>query len=204
MRLNLGCGNDLKPGYVNADVRKPTAVLPPGAEFVEVDLRKMPWPWAAQSADEVLMLDFLEHFEYRLTDNILTSVWRVLKDRGILEVQVPDFEECSRAILRSPPYNCNRCGWLFVQGGDSTQCPRCRQTGVEISQAAVARLYGGQDYAGNYHLTTFTIDLMIDHLKRCGFRVLGHVELNENGETFRQNWNFKLRAEKVADIWSWT
>ena len=51
-RLNLGCGKDLREGYINSDL------LGGG---VQCDLRKFPWPWPDNYADEILMWNVLEH-----------------------------------------------------------------------------------------------------------------------------------------------
>jgi predicted SAM-dependent methyltransferase len=49
MRLNLGCGVNRKPGYVNVD--REAAASPD----LVVDLERFPWPWPTDSIDEVAM-----------------------------------------------------------------------------------------------------------------------------------------------------
>ena len=86
MKLNLGCGDDIKEGYLNVDFRK----THPSVQVQ--DLSKFPWPWADGFADEILMLDFLEHFPYAQTERILFECFRILKDDGEVVIQVPDAE----------------------------------------------------------------------------------------------------------------
>lgn len=198
MNLNLGCGTDIRPGFVNVDFRQL-----PGVDKV-ADLSKLPWPWADGEVDHVMMLDFLEHFPYRQTERILEDCWRMLKVGGKIEIQVPDLEHCARAASLTGPFCCNRCGWEFPEGdlrADFFICKQCRQSWMDVAEAAIHRLYGGQDYEGNWHHTGFT-KLYLDRLLQMkGFTNITEQTINQNGETYYQNWNFKLIAEKSAYLW---
>lgn len=199
MKLNLGCGNDIRQGYVNVDFRQL-----PGVDQV-VDLSKFPWPWKDGEIEEIAMLDFLEHFPYRQTGKILDECWRIMRVGGYLDVQVPDLEHCSRAASMTGPFLCNRCGWEWpVQDlrADFMICKQCRASWVDVAEAAVARIFGGQDYEGNWHQTGFT-DLLLDRtLLAHGFDSIERIKHNQNGETYYQNWNMKMRARKVENLWS--
>jgi hypothetical protein len=70
----------------------------------------------------------------------------------------------------------------------------------QIAEAAVARMFGGQDYVGNWHYTAFNKPLLQHKLEKNGFDKVEFEELNENGETYYQNWNIKAVAEK-KDLW---
>lgn len=202
MRLNLGCGPDIRQGYTNVDLR-------PARGVDEVaDLSKLPWFYKDESVDEILMLDFLEHFPYAKTLPILNECWRILKTEGTLEVQVPDFDHCARAAMSlfdDNGYQCNRCGqWIGIQGigqlvglNDKDVCTRCGQAKSEIEDAAIHRLYGGQDYEGNWHQTAFTKDILRRMLVKSGFKDVEELE-QEHQEA---NWNFKLLAKKNKDGW---
>lgn len=197
MRLNLGCGKDVREGYLNVDLFPPCDVV--------VDLSVLPWPWNDGSADEIMMLDFLEHFPWSKTDNILEECWRVLKPGGHLVVQVPDFQECAKALLMLPGFMCNFCGFEFSEQklflGNFFLCDKCGRVWDDISSAAVARIFGGQDRPGNWHFTTFTKDTLLIHLKRNGFGEARFLERNENDETYAQNWNMKVIVRKSEDVW---
>ena len=188
MKLNLGCGNDIKPGYTNVDFR------PTHPSVVQADLSKFPWPFEDGSADEILMLDFLEHFPYASTPLILFECYRVLSDAGRLVIQVPDAVHTARALIGEGDFFCNKCEQhAYMTNG---KCDNCGQTSIEISEAAMKRMYGGQDYPGNFHLTCFTPMSLIRKSRDCG---LAFVEFEEIEHQWK-NWNFKAVFKK-EDLW---
>lgn len=81
IKLNLGCGRKLLPGYINCDI----------AESIKADkhfnLECFPYPFDDNSVDKILMDNVLEH----LTDVIATmkELHRILKRGGIVEIYVP-------------------------------------------------------------------------------------------------------------------
>lgn len=79
VKLNLGCGRDLRKGYVNVDRRPPVDLI--------FDLDSLPWPFASDSVDEIYMSHILEHLkEPKLA---LRECHRILKPGGLLEIRVP-------------------------------------------------------------------------------------------------------------------
>lgn len=208
MRLNLGCGQDQRVGYTNVDFVQPCDQI--------VDLSRVPWPWADNSVEEILMLDFLEHFPYNATEKILQECWRILKPHGRLEVQVPDFDHCAMAAMQiDGSYLCNRCGNKITlnfrtqefggvksydeeTGTDFWECSKCGQELDDISKAAIHRLYGGQDRPGNWHFTAFPRFQLKNMLQTAGFYSL---ELLEHDHQYA-NWNVKFGALKGDLKWS--
>jgi len=202
MRLNLGCGLDVKSGYTNVDFRQI-----PGVDVV-ADLSTFPWQFADGSADEILMLDFLEHLPYRQTALVLMECYRILKDDGSLVIQVPDGTQLTCALSQQGRYLCNRCGARMYReardDGDGSgygfsnyeQCPKCEQPADDISSAAMMRLYGGQDYVGNFHQCCFTQRSLFRVAALCGFKDAQMEEVDHQ----RANWNFKARLTK-GEIW---
>jgi hypothetical protein len=183
VKLNLGCGRDVKQGYVNVDIND-------GPGITKVDLSKFPWPWADGCASEVLMYDFLEHFPYVDTKVILRELRRILSSSGKAEIQVPDFEQCALAMLGDYGFLCNSCGNYITLGkGD---CDQCGQKFHAIAEAAMNRLYGGQNYVGNWHFTAFTETTLRKKLKDAGFMVLEMLEKDHQ----RKNWNMKFLVKK--------
>ncbi len=81
-KLNLGCGTDIRKGWVNLDV----APLP-GVDVVH-DLNDLPLPFADETFEEILCQDVLEHLEYI---PVLRELHRILKPGGRLHIRVPHF-----------------------------------------------------------------------------------------------------------------
>lgn len=185
MRLNLGCGSDIREGYVNVDLHERPGVF-------AADLSQIPWQWSDRSADEVMMLDFLEHFEIRKSRSIIKECARIIRPGGSLVVQVPDMEICCAAVLYQGGIPCNVCGKIMPPGGDYEGCLGCGTDWVDVAEAAMKRMYGGQDFVGNYHLAGFTKNSLYGLLGSCGF--VGMKFLEEEHQ--RLNWNFKISARK--------
>lgn len=83
MKLNLGCGADVRPGYVNVDLEER-----PGVD-VAWDFGQLPWPWPDQSVDEILALNVLEHVDMNVVWN---EIYRILKTQGTITIEVSDGE----------------------------------------------------------------------------------------------------------------
>lgn len=81
-KLNLGCGENIKEGWLNLD-----SVALPGVDVVH-DIEKIPFPFRDGEFDEILCRDVLEHVEYI---PVLKELHRILKAGGILRIQVPHF-----------------------------------------------------------------------------------------------------------------
>ena len=80
-KLHIGCGDDIKEGWINHDV----ANLP-GVDVVH-DLLSYPWPWADEEFTEIYMKDVLEH----LPDTIKTleEIFRITKSGAKIYIAVP-------------------------------------------------------------------------------------------------------------------
>ncbi len=195
-RINLGCGNDVREGYINVDWF--------GGDhpsIVRFDLSHFPWPFEDGSADQILILDFLEHFPYSQTRRILLECHRILHNDGEVVIQVPDAELLGRVISGMGTFPCNRCGQQFIginnDSGDWVEhCSKCGQRESDIVTAAVHRMFGGQDFPGNFHQTCFTKDSLSSEAFSCG------LYWNRYEEKSHQyaNWNFKSVFQK-GDIW---
>ena len=81
-KLNVGCGKDIREGWVNLD-----SVKLPGVDVCH-DINLLPLPFADAEFDEILCKDVLEHVEYIPT---LGEFHRILKSGGRLTIRVPHF-----------------------------------------------------------------------------------------------------------------
>lgn len=83
VKLNLGCGNKKRPGFVNIDVDpdcKPDRVL---------DLNNTPYPFKDNEVEEIFTEHFLEHVDDPV--KTLQEIHRIMAPGGKLEVWVPHF-----------------------------------------------------------------------------------------------------------------
>ena len=81
MKLNLGCGTDLRPGWVNVDI-----IQMPGVDVV-CDLNER-WPWEDNSVDQVWASDVFEHLKDKM--HPMEEMWRVCKHGVFCEVETPN------------------------------------------------------------------------------------------------------------------
>lgn len=191
MRLNLGCGNDIREGYVNVDFRATHPAVR------EVDLSVFPWPFDDESADEILMLDFLEHFPRAASAKILLECRRILTHSGRVIIQVPDAQILARVICGGADFPCNRCGAnVECVDGVVMDCDKCGQCGLDAKDAAIQRMFGGQDYAGNFHQNAFDQESLMYIAGQNGLKYEGALE----SEHQALNWNFKLSFVR-GDLW---
>lgn len=85
LKINLGCGLDIRPGYVNHDLSRHS----PGVDVAH-DLTRLPWPWPDHSAEEMLLIDVLEHLPEVVP--VIDECWRIMDRGGLLRVRVPHYE----------------------------------------------------------------------------------------------------------------
>ncbi len=82
LKVNLGCGTDIRPGWINLD----KAHLP-GVDVVH-DLAAGPLPFSSESCSEILCQDVLEHIDYIPA---LKEIHRILRPGGVARIRVPHF-----------------------------------------------------------------------------------------------------------------
>ena len=85
LKLNLGCGPNCRPGWLNIDLFDSAAEL-------QLDLRKR-WPFPDGSVAYVYSEHAFEHFEFsEEVPHFLSESLRVLGEGGVFDVGVPDTE----------------------------------------------------------------------------------------------------------------
>jgi SAM-dependent methyltransferase len=83
MKLNLGCGTDIRAGYVNADIA-PLA----GVEVV-CNLNRLPLPFADGEFTEVYCRHVLEHVQDLVV--VMEEIHRILSPGGLLRIEGPHY-----------------------------------------------------------------------------------------------------------------
>lgn len=83
-RLNLGCGRDIRAGYVNVD-----RIRLPGVELI-VDFSRFPWPFKDNAIEEVVAIHLLEHLPD--TIRVMEELHRITRDRATVTIEVPHYK----------------------------------------------------------------------------------------------------------------
>lgn len=80
-KLNLGCGNDYKEGWINVDLGDNIK------KDIKHDLNKIPYPFKENSVDIILMKQSLEHLDYPV--KVLQELVRICKNGARIMIYVP-------------------------------------------------------------------------------------------------------------------
>jgi predicted SAM-dependent methyltransferase len=84
MKLHLGCGEIILPGWTNVD-----AVHRPGVTVADLSRT---FPWETSSVDFIYNEHFLEHLSLDQGHVFLSECRRVLKPTGVLRISTPSLQ----------------------------------------------------------------------------------------------------------------
>lgn len=98
MKLNLGCGDKILPGYVNVDVAPSRAGHKPD---VLCDLHRLEG-FADNTADEILAVHVVEHFWRWEVVDVLREWVRVLRPGGRMVLECPNLKSACEQFLADP------------------------------------------------------------------------------------------------------
>jgi len=107
LKLNLGCGNDFKAGFINLDLFSETP------DVVYMDIRNL--EFMDNTVDYILASDVLEHFSHRETNKLLNEWSRVLKPGGEIEIRCPNLKLQIQAYLRGD-WNADIASYMIFGG----------------------------------------------------------------------------------------
>jgi SAM-dependent methyltransferase len=139
LRLNLGCGDKLLPGYVNVDVAEVRAGKRPD---VLCDLHRLT-PFADDSADEILAVHVVEHFWRWEVVAVLREWTRVLRPGGAMILECPNLLSAVAEIAQDPVNACGpgpegqRTMWVLYgdpRWKDPLMCHRWAYTPLSLAQ----------------------------------------------------------------------
>ena len=123
-------------------------------------------PFATDSVESLLTSHIIEHFPYDRTVSVLAEWRRVLRPGGTILIITPNLGYITHGYVEE---------WM-----DYTE--------------ARNRLFGGQDYEGNYHYTMFDSQSMSRALGEVGF---GRIkDVTANYETRKVPMSLYFSAEK--------
>ena len=172
VRLHLGCGPRLLPGWINVDY-----VL--GADVL-LDLRR-PLPLPDASADYVYSEDFLEHLPFQAGKRLLAECARVLKPGGTIRLATPDLTGLAQAYLERSERS---LAWYRKQFGGITTYAQMFNTGM--------RAWGHQFLYDEEALRSVLEPLGLD---------VSRVAYNESSESDLRGLEFRDAAEGAQSMY---
>lgn len=89
--LNIGCGNNFHPDWINLDLYK--------SKNVKYHNIKNKLPFSDSSIDVIYHSHVLEHLNKEEADKFIKDCFRVLKPGGIMRIVVPDLERIAREYI---------------------------------------------------------------------------------------------------------
>lgn len=105
LKLQLGCGGEIKPGWVNIDLMPTQGNLDvngspsEGTLLINYDLRRGTLPLADNSCEIIYSSHFFEHLTYKNGLALMRDCYRVLNPGGIFRISLPNFRGLFRAYL---------------------------------------------------------------------------------------------------------
>jgi predicted SAM-dependent methyltransferase len=123
-------------------------------KFIDVQADAHFLPFKTGIFDHVYSSEVIEHFSHRETKIVLAEWIRVLKKGGIFEVECPDLRARSLIFFINPT-------WKNIEN-----------------------VYGGQDYAGNFHKAGFSYELLKTLLEDSGIKEVKRVIKGYKGIPF--------------------
>lgn len=137
MKLNIGSGTNSLPGFHNIDI----AFAPNDGEMADgTNLIAVHPEWVG-TIDEIHAYHVFEHFAYEDALRAVDQWYQLLKDGGLLVMELPDLA--------------GLCEQVYIGGPDSL---------------TLAYIFGSQDRDGQFHKWGWTRPSLENLLSEAGFR----------------------------------
>jgi len=109
MRLNLGCGGDIKPGYLNVDLKKREGVN------LVADIKTLSFP--PESFMEILAADVIEHLYFTQAKKLLRHCYTWLKPHGTITIHTSNLPFLAKHLADggdySSPFHFEVLKWVY-------------------------------------------------------------------------------------------
>ncbi|HVW96656.1 MAG TPA: methyltransferase domain-containing protein [Mucilaginibacter sp.] len=143
MKLHLGCGKNIKDGYINID----KYVTAPGVENLDI----LNLPYEDESAEEILSEHLVEHIGFEDEEKFWRECARLLKSGGKLITETPDMEWLCKQFMEAEDsfiefYQVGAEDHYFGNGCSITQ-----RWGI-----LTTHLFGNQNGDGQFHHNAYT------------------------------------------------
>jgi hypothetical protein len=191
LKVHLGCGNDIRPGWVNIDLLSSPALhgqLPAahGALFISYDLR-LGLPLAPSSCAYIYSSHFFEHLTYRHGLKLIGDSFRALGQGGIFRIALPNFRVIFQAYLQ----------------GDTQHFAPIEATRVlaeiDPAQRTIVDYVNYSVYQGSEHRQIYDQEKLAVLLRQLGFRSVAESSFQagiDPDTPLRRQYSFYMEAIK--------
>ena len=183
LKVHLGCGADVRPGWINIDV---AAKSKDGAIVVTHDLRKG-LPLESDSCALIYSAHFFEHLDYRAGLRLMRDCHRALRLGGVIRFAMPNFRGMFVAYLRGD--------WEYLDLVDIRAALPYLEPGTETLVDHVN--YGV--YQRGEHKTIYDEEKLSLLLRSIGFSTVAESSFDpelDPAKPIRQRYSFYLEAIK--------
>jgi predicted SAM-dependent methyltransferase len=94
MKLNLGCGNDIRQGYVNIDLNVDDKRVIKG-DVSNLDTFSL----TNDSVDEIIAIDIIQYFSYQQIVGVVSNWCQKLKPGGSIYIESVDYNMLSNMMF---------------------------------------------------------------------------------------------------------
>jgi hypothetical protein len=167
IKLNLGCSNDIKQGYVNIDLYHKDS------RVTIADVRKLDF-LSNNSVIEIIAHDILEHLAFNESLIAIKEWSRILASGGIISIKTTNLTEHIKAFNNNK-WNLEKINYMMFAGIGWTD-------GVSRDQ--------------DWHKSIYTIEFLTEQLKKNNISIIStNFDSHENTST--GNLNLHILGKKI-------
>ena len=160
IKLNIGCGADLRQNYINIDIQPKDELFSrygyetpsETPQVFNYDIFNL--PFLDEQVDEVMCHGFLEHLSFEEEGRFLNEVKRVLKVGGLLHFTVPDFDSLIKQWQAANDYFKD----FYVVGKHEHWFGQGDRNINNKWGYLVASFFGNQNGPGQFHKNCYTYE----------------------------------------------
>jgi SAM-dependent methyltransferase len=188
LKINLGCGQDIKNGWLNIDLFVPAidCTLCRDTVLMSYDLR-LGLPLESHSCSFIYSSHFFEHLEFRHGLKLMRDCQRVLRPGGTFRLSLPDYRQIFSAYIQgnSEYFSLIDDRWLGPM--------RDRNTATVVDYVNYAVYQHGE------HRFIYDEEKLILLLQALGYSSVSrtdHKEDLDSGEPVRRRYSLFVEAIK--------